>query len=145
MQNYQYLIIPIVTLIISQLIKLIVETIKEKKFNFKRFLNGYGGMPSTHSALTSSLATIIGINIGFDSPLFAITTIFTFIVIVDAVGVRLESEKQAEAINDISKQINKNNKFKIFNLKEQIGHEPLEVFAGVILGIISAAIFSIIL
>ncbi len=145
LNEYIFLVVPVITLFITQLLKTIIEMIQTKKFDLKRFLNGYGGMPSTHTSTSMSLATIIGIEQGFNSSIFALSILFTFIVIVDAVGVRLESEKQAVTINKLSAEVIKNKKGKTKKLKEHIGHEPKEVIAGIIVGVISAIILSVII
>lgn len=121
----KYLLIPIIIGILSQCIKFIFETIKYKKINLLRLFDGMGGMPSTHSALVASLATLIYLDYRFLSPITATTIIFALIVIYDSMGIRYESGKQARIINKISGS----------NLKEKLGHEPLETLAGVLLGI----------
>lgn len=143
--QYKFLVIPFLTLFVTQLLKFIIEGIKNKKFDITRFFNGNGGMPSTHSAVTTSLTLAIGLEIGFDSILFAIALVFTFIVFIDAMGVRLESEKQAEVINKISKEMkNDNPLFSFQTLKDQIGHEPFEVLVGILVGsLISVVLLSI--
>ena len=90
-------------------------------------------MPSTHSALVSSISTIIYLDFGI-SPLFAVTLVFSLIVIYDSMGIRYESGKQAEVINDMAGT----------NLQEKIGHKPIEVFVGTLLGLIFSLIVSII-
>ena len=120
--------------VFSQGIKVIIEIFKNKKVSFSRLVDGMGGMPSTHSALVSSLSTIIYIDYGICS-LFAITLIFSLIIIYDAMGIRYESGKQAEIINDIAGT----------NLEEKIGHRPIEVLVGSILGILCTIIINVIL
>ena len=137
--EYIYLICPFVALIICQVIKFTIESIKEKKLNFERLFNGSGGMPSSHTTFSSSLAMLIGYKLGFDTPIFAVALIFTFITSYDALGIRYESGKQAIAINYLLKG---NYNFK--KLKEKLGHEPLEVFVGLLLGTIVAFFFSLI-
>ena len=74
---------------------------------------------------------------GFASPIFALSTVFTLIVMYDAMGIRYETEKQAKVINKITKQIKLDNlNSELKNLKEEVGHKPIEVFCGLILGII---------
>ena len=136
--QYKYLIIPLITLIIAQIVKFSVESISNKQFNFSRLLNGNGGMPSSHTAFTISLAFSIGIGEGFDTALFACDLIFAIIVAYDSMGLRMESGKQAVMINKLVKKsgLEKEN----VPLKEMLGHKPLEVFAGIIFGIASAAV-----
>ena len=84
----------------AQLLKLVVELTKERKFNFRTLVTT-GGMPSAHSALVSSLATGVGQTVGWDSPEFALATIFAIIVMYDAAGVRQAAGKQARILNQI--------------------------------------------
>ncbi len=142
MKDYIYLIVPFTSLIIAQLIKFTFESISNKRLEWGRLFNGSGGMPSTHTSFSFSLVMTIGYLNGFTSPLFALGLIFCFIVSYDAMGVRYESGKQAEQINEIQKNIGKKN-FKA--LKEKIGHEPLEVLMGFCLGLCTSTIFVTIL
>lgn len=100
-------------------------------------------MPSSHTSLSISLTSMIGINLGISDPLFAVTLIFSLIVAYDAMGLRMESGKQAEAINKLFDEIFKEKDFK--KLKEQLGHKPQEVLGGIILGILSSMIFTFII
>ncbi|MFW6269653.1 MAG: divergent PAP2 family protein [Bacillota bacterium] len=103
-------------------------------------LIGSGGMPSSHSAFVSTLATVIGLKYGIKSDLFAIVGIFSLIVLYDAGGVRRAVGKQANVLNDIITHLNLRNidrekEFLKEELKELIGHTPFEVLAGTLLGI----------
>lgn len=138
--KYLYIIVPISTIIICQFIKFFVEAIITKKFNIDRLLNGAGGMPSSHSSFVTSLTTIIGLTKGFDSVYFAICLIFSLVVMYDAMGVRYETGKQAEILNVLVKG-HKTFKEKTILLKEKVGHMPIEVFCGCILGILVASVF----
>ena len=89
---------------LAQTIKVILGVFKEKRFNFRWFV-GTGGMPSSHSAGASALATSVGVTYGFDSALFAIALIFTLIVMFDAQGVRFATGKQAEILNKMLEDI----------------------------------------
>ena len=120
---------------IAQSVKVTLGYFREKRFNFRWFV-GTGGMPSSHAAGVSSLATSIGLTFGFDSALFAITLIFTSIVIFDAQGVRLNAGKQAEILNKMLDDIYWKKKLDEDKLKELLGHTPLEVWAGTFLGIL---------
>ena len=140
MKEYKYLVVPFLTLLICQTIKFTIESIMNKELLWGRFFNGSGGMPSAHASFATSLTTMLGLNLGFDSPYFAIALIFTLIVSYDAMGLRMESGLQAEAINKIYDELFKNKGMK--KLKEKLGHKPQEVFAGIILGIISAVLFT---
>lgn len=137
MYKYRFLIVPFTALLLCQIIKFLVESIKYKKIRFDRLFNGSGGMPSTHTTFSISLTSFLGMEYSFSNPLFAIALIFTMIVCYDAIGVRYESGKQAEAINDLVEDLILNDKQKLNYkvLKEQLGHKPLEVLCGLILGI----------
>lgn len=146
MKEYIYLICPFTALIICQIIKFGIESIKNKKMNFARLFNGCGGMPSSHTTFSSSITMLIGYTLGFNSPIFATALIFTFIVSYDAMGLRFESGKQAEAINYIFEQFIKGNRKQSYTkLKEQLGHKPLEVLVGMFLGSLISFIYYIIL
>ena len=132
---YKYLIIPFIAALISQTIKVIIETKRYHKLNIKRFFDGMGGMPSTHSTLTSSLTTIIYLNYGVTSILFALSLFFSLIVIYDSMGIRYESSKHAYILNKITN----------YNLNDRLGHKPIETLLGVFLGIILTIIFNIII
>lgn len=137
MEKYKYIIIPLVAVAICQILKFLIEIITNKKVSIVRLLDGAGGLPSSHSTLTSCLTTLIGLNMGFASPIFALSTVFTLIVMYDAMGIRYETEKQAKVINKITKQIKLDNLTgELKNLKEEVGHKPIEVFCGLILGIV---------
>lgn len=144
MKSYIYLICPFVTLIICQLLKFTIETIQTKKCNWSRLFNGSGGMPSSHTTFSSSITMLIGYTLGFDHPLFTVSLIFMLIVAYDAMGLRLESEKQAQAINMMFEKFEKGKWKAGYNkLKEELGHQPLEVLVGLLLGTSSAFLFFI--
>lgn len=132
--QYRFLIIPTFAWFTVQIFKLLADAVVNKKLNFKRFVET-GGMPSSHSAVVASLMTAVGLSEGFDSPLFAVSFVFSFIVMYDAAGVRLAAGKQAKVLNQIinSKQVKVDTNEK---LKELLGHTPIQVFVGAIYGII---------
>ena len=117
--------------LIAQVLKTVLHCIIYKKLDFQR-LYGDGGMPSGHSATVSSLATICGLSFGFGSVEFAISAILAIIVCHDATGVRREAGKQAKVINELLKYLETGSKV---DLKELVGHTPLQVTAGVLIGI----------
>ena len=133
MYKYKFIVIPLIGVILSQIIKFIIESIKNKKICLDRLFNGSGGMPSTHSTLVSSLTTLILLEYKLDSVYFAISLIFSLVIIYDSMGVRYQSGEQAKILNDIIKEINFTKKMTI--LKEKIGHKPIEVLCGILLGI----------
>ncbi len=133
MSEFKYIIIPLVCAIISQVIKFIIESFKNSELDLERLLDGAGGMPSSHSALVASLTTVLALNEGITSPVFAVSLIFAFVVIYDAMGVRYETGKQAVIINQLTKKMNFKKQFQ--QLKEKVGHKPIEVLFGTLLGI----------
>ena len=143
MNEYKFLLVPVITLLICQTLKFTIESVISKELVWGRLFNGTGGMPSSHTSFSSSLTMMIGLNLGFDSPMFAIALVFTFIVSYDAMGLRMESGKQAEAINRLFDETFKDKG--IEKLKEKLGHKPQEVLAGMILGIASALFFTFVI
>ena len=125
--------LPIFSWFLAQLIKFILCLIKYKKLDFRKFVSS-GGMPSSHSAITVCLATVMGIKFGFGSGEFAISVILSFIVMADAAGVRRAAGKQAEVLNKIiyhSREIRVDKELKVL-----LGHTPVQVIAGAALGIL---------
>jgi len=142
MKEYIYLLVPFTSLVSAQIIKFIIESTKNKKLMWGRLFNGSAGMPSSHTSFSFSLTVLLLLTQGETSPLFAISLIFSFIVAYDSMGVRLESGKQAEAINVIVDEMFSNKpKITIARLKEQIGHKPLEVLVGMLLGTIVSIVW----
>lgn len=125
---------------LAQTLKVALGVIREKRFNFRYFV-GSGGMPSSHAAAVSSLATSIGLVYGFDSAIFALSLTFALIVFFDAQGVRHSSGKQAVILNKMLDDIYWKKKFDETQLKEFLGHTPVQVFAGAGLGVIISLLF----
>jgi acid phosphatase family membrane protein YuiD len=125
LNQYPYLV-PAVAVIIAELMKIIISSIKERKVNWLDFFKT-GGMPSGHSTMVSSLSTMIYLKEGASSFLFAASSTFAFIVVFDAVKLRAEAGKHAAQLNKISGQK---------ALNERLGHTVAEVTAGVLLGIV---------
>jgi uncharacterized protein len=123
--------------IITQTIKVIIGVIREKRFNFRWFV-GTGGMPSSHAATVSALTTAVGLSAGLDSALFVVTFAFALIVVLDAQGVRRATGKQAEVLNKMLDDIYWRKRIQEDRLKELLGHAPVEVFVGVVAGIVIA-------
>lgn len=125
---------------IAQLLKVVLTLIFKKKVDIRRFI-GAGGMPSSHSALVVSLATSVGRLEGYDSSIFALALTFSLIVMYDAAGVRRAAGKQAAVLNDILEQIQTKRGISEGKLKELLGHTPIEVFAGALLGFLVSNLF----
>ena len=134
-----FLVTGITSWLMAQVLKTIIHAIINKKLDFER-LFGDGGMPSGHSATVTSLMVMTGLRMGTGSFEFALTFLFATIVCHDAMGVRLETGKQAVLLNELVES------FEIFTsqdlpevkLKEFVGHTPIQVFAGVFLGTLNA-------
>ena len=138
--QYRYIIVPVLVWVFIQAFKVIWDLIVTKKFNFKRIL-GAGGMPSSHTAVVISLTTMIGRSQGINSPMFAMSLIFSLVVMYDATGVRRETGKQAKILNQIVNTPNLSNVEVRDKLVEALGHTPIQVFVGAIIGIIVGMIF----
>ncbi len=139
------LMIPVGSWLTAQIIKIIINLIVNKKFDPSR-LFGDGGMPSGHSATVTSLTVLLGWGYGFSSPYFAIAGILAIIVMNDASGVRFEAGKHATSIKQIAEIINgmttsNDQTVRTEKLKELVGHTPLQVFCGALLGICTASLF----
>ena len=119
----------------AQLLKLLTTPHYLKEFSLWRTLFGSGGMPSSHSAVVCSTAISCGILYGYDSAVFAVATILAVVVMRDASGIRRAAGKQAEVINQISEELGKKKRgFKDITVPELLGHTPLQVLAGALLG-----------
>ncbi|KJS84900.1 MAG: acid phosphatase [Peptococcaceae bacterium BICA1-8] len=120
---------------IAQFLKVVIVLYTQRKWDFTRLV-GAGGMPSSHSALVTSLATGIGRDFGFNSGEFALALTIALVVMYDAAGVRRAAGKQAEVLNQILDDLyHHRTEFSSKRLKELLGHTPVEVFAGAALGI----------
>lgn len=129
----------LVACIISQSIKIALGVARLKRFDF-RWLFGTGGMPSTHAAGVTALSVAIGFHSGFDSPLFAIAVAFTVITLFDAQGVRRWSGRQAQVLNKMLEDMYFKRRIQEQRLKELLGHTPIEVAAGMGIGLATALV-----
>jgi uncharacterized protein len=136
------LLVAIAACLIAQVLKLIIDLIQNGKFSVK-VLTTTGGMPSAHSALVTALAAGVGESLGWKSAEFAIATIFAIVVMYDAAGVRQAAGKQARILNQmIDELFSEDHKFNEEKLKELLGHTPVQVIAGSILGIAISWLFA---
>lgn len=138
--DYRYIIVPFFTWVAIQIFKVIWDLVTTKKFNFKRVL-GAGGMPSAHSAVVIALTTMIGRSQGTTSPMFGIALIFSLVVMYDATGVRREAGKQAHLLNEIINTPELSQVQVKEKLVEALGHTPIQVFVGALVGFIIGMIF----
>ena len=135
----KYIYVPLLLWFCIQLFKLLYDLVKTKKFNFKRIL-GAGGMPSSHSAVVTSLATLIGKYEGVDTPLFAVAFAVAFVVMYDACGVRRAAGKQAALLNKLIETPGLTGVQVSEKLVEVLGHTPIQVLVGALIGIVAGLI-----
>ena len=128
----------------AQILKTVLWVIKNRKFNFLTLI-GSGGMPSSHSSTVCALATAIGRTNGFESVEFALSFVLAFIVMYDAAGVRRATGEQAKILNRIVSDLQGGKTEDMpKRLKELVGHTPLQVFAGAVLGVMITVIVGVI-
>ncbi len=132
--NNKGIYISIILWLSIQAFKVIYDLIKTRKMNFKRIL-GAGGMPSSHSAIVCAVSTIVGREYGFGSSIFAMSFVFSLIVMYDAAGVRRAAGKQAKMLNKLIETPGLNGAEVQEKLVEVLGHTPIQVFIGAIIGI----------
>lgn len=135
----KFIIVPFVLWFGIQIFKTVTDLAINKKLNVKRLM-GAGGMPSSHSAVVTSLAVLVGKEYGFDSGIFAIALIFAFVVMYDATGVRRAAGKQARILNKILETPGLTTVQVQEKLVEFLGHTPIQVFVGAAIGILAGAI-----
>jgi len=127
--DFTYLLTPLIAWLTAGSLKFIINSIRAKRLAFK--LIGYGGMPSNHSAIVSSMTVLILLREGIDSASFGVALTLSFIVILDASSLRRQVGKHAEAINRLSNRE---------LLRERMGHSRLEILAGIMTGALVAAV-----
>ena len=141
-----YLITAVSSWAIAQVLKVIINAIVNKELSIER-LFGDGGMPSGHSATVSSLAVFTALRCGVGSFEFAMAAVVAIIVCHDAMGVRLETGKQAAVLNEIIRHFENLTKQDLFSvtLKEFVGHTPTQVCVGILLGLGNAFLMNYLL
>ena len=126
---------------LAQGLKIPIHYLVEHRWDWGRFF-GSGGMPSSHTAMVVSSSIMVGALEGFATPLFAVAVVLASIVMYDATGVRRETGRQAEIINQIIRDVLINGKpISDRELKELVGHKPIEVFGGVLVGLAVAGVY----
>lgn len=140
-QNHLF-IVTISAWCFAQFIKVFFGVIRTKRFDFRWFI-GTGGMPSAHAAGASALAITAGFDYGFNSGIFALAVVFAIVTMFDAQGVRRSAGSQARILNKVMDDIYWKGKIQESRLKELIGHTPVEVIIGSLIGILIAIIFHI--
>lgn len=131
MHYYPYALTPFVTWLVAGASKFVVNTIKARRLAFN--LIGYGGLPSNHSAIVSSMAALIAFNEGINHPAFGVAITLAFIVMLDANSLRRQVGKHAASINKIASKTPDHTV-----LRERMGHTHIEIFAGIFVGITTA-------
>ncbi len=126
--------------LLAQSLKIPIDFWRTHKLHWGLWFSA-GGMPSSHSAMMTAATLAIGIFYGFDNPLFGLAVGITMIVVYDATGVRRQAGMQAKKINAIIEELLQGHPISEKQLKEVLGHTPLEVVGGVALGIIIAMVF----
>ena len=127
MNYYTYLVTPFLAWLVAGCLKFLINSIKAKQLAFG--LIGYGGLPSNHSAIVSSMAALIAFKEGVDTPAFGVALTLAFIVMLDANSLRRAVGKHAVAINQLAKDDPEYQQ-----LRERMGHTKIEILAGVIVG-----------
>lgn len=135
--NNHVLLAALVGWLIAQVIKLPLEFIRTKRWNWAILLRT-GGMPSSHSALVAGIAHGIGLFEGFSSPIFALGVTLAIVVIYDATGIRRQAGRHAKMLNTMIDDLAAGHPLKNEQLLEFLGHTPLEALAGTLLGIACA-------
>lgn len=133
--NNKILWVAVLSWFIAQFLKIVITLLQEHRLDLTKFWAS-GGMPSSHSSFVMALTGSVGQLYGFDSVYFAIAMVFSFIVMYDAANVRLEAGKQAAVINQIIQVLENTELNPEERLKEILGHTPLQVLAGGILGLV---------
>jgi hypothetical protein len=128
MKEFSYALTPFLAWLVAGILKFLINSLKARRFAFD--LIGYGGLPSNHSAIVSSIATLIALKEGINTPAFGVAIALAFIVILDASSLRKQVGKHAAAIN----QLNSLNTNSPLILRERMGHTRIEILAGVLTG-----------
>ena len=130
-----YLLPPLLAWAIAQIAKVTLTSVREHRLNL-RVLAETGGMPSSHSAIVAGLTTAVGRHAGLASPDFAIALIFSFVVMYDAAGLRRAAGRQAEVLNRLVEDLVHMRGVQEARLRELLGHTPVEVLGGALIGLI---------
>lgn len=123
--------------LVAQSVKMMICLVESRRLDFS-YMVSTGGMPSAHSAMASALATSLGLCEGFDSSIFALGAAFAVVVMFDAQSVRKAAGEQAKLLNQIVDELLREHHLSENKLKELLGHTRLEVFMGLITGIVTA-------
>lgn len=125
---------------IAQAIKMILSFIENKQIDWS-LATASGGMPSSHTAFVIAATTMIGKIEGMESSMFALAVVLSIVVMYDAMNVRRAVGHMGQTLNQIINNINKSGKVNVENVKEILGHSPLQVLAGLVLGLVVGMAF----
>jgi acid phosphatase family membrane protein YuiD len=131
----KFLLAPLVAWAIAQAAKVILTSMRQRRLNL-RVLAETGGMPSSHAAIVMGMTTAVGKYAGVSSASFAIALIFSFVVMYDAAGLRRAAGRQAAILNRLVEDLVHMRGMQEQRLRELLGHTPVEVLAGALLGIV---------
>jgi acid phosphatase family membrane protein YuiD len=123
--------------VLAQVLKIPLDYLETRRWNWAMFFAA-GGMPSSHSALVTSTAMAVGLHDGFDKPLFGLAVAVAMIIVYDAAGVRRQAGMHAQKINVLVNELLKGHPISQQELREVLGHTPLEALGGVLLGLVLA-------
>ena len=132
MKEFSYLLTPFLAWLTAGILKFLVNSFRARRLAFD--LIGYGGFPSNHSAIVSSMVALIAFKQGINTPAFGVAVTLAFIVILDASSLRKQVGKHAEAINKLNLLSTRDS----MSLRERMGHTRLEIFAGIVAGLLVA-------
>lgn len=136
--NYQLFAIPLLVMIINQIIKVLLE-MRKGKFSWPVILS-YGGMPSSHAAVVTSLTYVMGYYEGVQSSSFALALVLALLILRDATGIRWQLGNNSKIINRLIKELPDDREYTFPILHERFGHRNIEVFFGIIVGFLGAAL-----
>jgi acid phosphatase family membrane protein YuiD len=139
--SFIYIIVPLIAVFIAQISKFFIPQNRLKP-TLKNLL-AYSGMPSSHAAVTVSLVTIIGLKLGINSPIFAISALMSFLALRDALGIRQYIGRQGKIINELVEDLNEDKYLddRYPQLIEKVGHTPKQILVGSSIGLLVAIIF----
>jgi hypothetical protein len=136
--DLSYLLMPFFAWLVAGGSKFVINCVRERRMAFD--LIGYGGMPSNHSAIVSSVAALIALREGLDHPAFAVAVGLAFVVMLDANSLRRQVGRHAQQINRLHRQAGA--PLQTSPLRERMGHSKLEIGTGILVGIVSALLLN---
>lgn len=136
--DFSYALTPFLAWLVAGVMKFGINSLKARQLAFG--LIGYGGLPSNHSAIVSSMAALIALKEGIEHPAFGVAVTLAFIVILDASSLRRQVGKHAAAINALAVSSQSHHP-----LRERMGHTPVEIAAGVLVGVVVAVVVNFVM